>query len=382
MSRVILIWAVVAIVTAVFVWAAPSLTVSISPSSPGDDDDLTTGFSGSYTNVSYRWDTDNGTTKFFCTFNGQSDDCGDYYNFTSWNNVGYAIDDKGTYGLYMDSASDYIDGESHPTAFADVSFTFLMTVYHDEADYDQYYYKKGLTAAPWVWTYVRCDNQGGSGCIPSFRTGKSDGTTDELDATTQIVAGQWYTLAFVKCGEYKAIYINGILNNSYTVSGHGVPSTQLGDMQIGNSNGNNELNGTIGEFSYTDRCMTGEEIAEWSADTGIFPYESTVLGMNVTLTAKADDGTDFTSFESDTVTITEGNSCTCPGDGENWQIDQSDSCIIVDGCDIGTGILNFTGTGDVAIFNASINVSSIYVASGQKLIVRDLPGSQLRITGD
>lgn len=52
------------------------------------------------------------------------------------------------------------------------------------------------------------------------------------------------------------------------------------------------------------------------------------------------------------------NSCTCPGSGENWEIDLSDNCVISDSCDLGTGNITFTGTGNIT-FDAIITAFSI-----------------------
>jgi len=39
------------------------------------------------------------------------------------------------------------------------------------------------------------------------------------------------------------------------------------------------------------------------------------------------------------------DTCTCPGSGENWEVDMSDFCVISEACDLGTGTLSFTGAG-------------------------------------
>jgi len=48
------------------------------------------------------------------------------------------------------------------------------------------------------------------------------------------------------------------------------------------------------------------------------------------------------------------DTCSCPGLNENWDIEMSDYCNITTNCNLGTGMLNFTGVGETRC-NASIN---------------------------
>ena len=54
-----------------------------------------------------------------------------------------------------------------------------------------------------------------------------------------------------------------------------------------------------------------------------------------------------------TYTPLPSDTCTCPDINNNWEINHSDACIIENECDLGTGRLNFTGTG-TTICNATI----------------------------
>jgi hypothetical protein len=59
-------------------------------------------------------------------------------------------------------------------------------------------------------------------------------------------------------------------------------------------------------------------------------------------------------FDTFNTTVTVGaDSCTCAGLNTNWEIDFSDSCLVYDNCDLGTGNITWTGTG-TTIFNATI----------------------------
>jgi len=52
------------------------------------------------------------------------------------------------------------------------------------------------------------------------------------------------------------------------------------------------------------------------------------------------------------------DTCTCPGAGENWEIDMSDYCNITDACDLTTGTLSFTGAGWCNC-NASVDTTNL-----------------------
>lgn len=53
-----------------------------------------------------------------------------------------------------------------------------------------------------------------------------------------------------------------------------------------------------------------------------------------------------------------GDTCTCAGMNNNWEIDMSDYCVITDACDLGTGTLSFTGNGNVTC-DANINTADM-----------------------
>ena len=63
----------------------------------------------------------------------------------------------------------------------------------------------------------------------------------------------------------------------------------------------------------------------------------------------------FTLGETDSC-ITD--TCTCAGLNQNWEINLSDYCVITDACDLGTGTLSFTGTGNVTC-DAKIDTTNL-----------------------
>jgi len=56
------------------------------------------------------------------------------------------------------------------------------------------------------------------------------------------------------------------------------------------------------------------------------------------------------------ITRDASNTCSCPAINTNWNMLASDGCNITTACNLGTGILNITGTGNV-LLNTSINAS-------------------------
>ena len=67
------------------------------------------------------------------------------------------------------------------------------------------------------------------------------------------------------------------------------------------------------------------------------------------------------------IEVTASDTCTCPGSGNNWEIDMGDSCDIISACDLGTGNITFIGTG-TTIFNAAISTANLeYPVTSQVL---------------
>lgn len=69
---------------------------------------------------------------------------------------------------------------------------------------------------------------------------------------------------------------------------------------------------------------------------------------------------DFYYIDNINISYTEApaDSCTCAGDGNNWEINLADFCVINDNCDLGIGNITFVGEGNIT-FNALITALSI-----------------------
>ena len=79
----------------------------------------------------------------------------------------------------------------------------------------------------------------------------------------------------------------------------------------------------------------------------------------------------LTSSTSLVVTVTDpsADTCTCAGNGNNWEINIGDACNIETTCDLGAGNITFTGTGTTT-FNAVINAANLeYPVTDQTLMI-------------
>lgn len=65
------------------------------------------------------------------------------------------------------------------------------------------------------------------------------------------------------------------------------------------------------------------------------------------------------------------DTCTCAGLNEDWKVDLSDYCILTTDCDLGTGKLSFTGTGNFTC-DARIDTTNMGdIGSGGVLYIND-----------
>ena len=148
---------------------------------------------------------------------------------------------------------------------------------------------------------------------------------------------------------------------------------------------NNQTNTTIAgascNFSITyDDDTALEPDGEWifsTNNTGTWTNESvesftdTPEWANVTKTLNSTSGISigFRWYANDTagnnnntgifsLITTSADTCTCPGAGNNWEIDLIDNCNIADNCDLVNGNITFINTGTIT-FNATITTCQI-----------------------
>ena len=97
-------------------------------------------------------------------------------------------------------------------------------------------------------------------------------------------------------------------------------------------------------FSITD--SSGSSVSVVSELNGVVTFDLST----------EQNGDTFTIIGTGNVTPTD--TCDCPTINTNWQIDLTDSCLINDDCDIGTGAINFINTG-WAKFNSTITCADM-----------------------
>ena len=100
----------------------------------------------------------------------------------------------------------------------------------------------------------------------------------------------------------------------------------------------------------------------WTNNTNLNIWVNTsTVGDNWNYTiyfndSAGNEGTPDTVFIN--ITSAGGDTCSCPGLNNNWEIDLSDNCNITSDCNLGTGKLNFTGSGN-CYCNATINTTNM-----------------------
>jgi len=119
---------------------------------------------------------------------------------------------------------------------------------------------------------------------------------------------------------------------------------------------------TDGYYLYTiDKA--GEEVHKWELNGDyittfdVSEISNDAYGMTATV-----NNWWIVDRNADEVYVFEGigpvDTCTCPGAGENWEIDMSDYCNITEACDLTTGTLSFTGAGATRC-NATITTTNL-----------------------
>lgn len=123
------------------------------------------------------------------------------------------------------------------------------------------------------------------------------------------------------------------------------------------------INGTAdsgGAVSFTDTFSTGSGYDIGTFGTTSYPFDGIIdeFGMWTRILTSTEITDLYNSGDGLTYPFAPVDTCTCPGAGNNWEIDHSDACIINDDCDLTTGTLSFTGSGTTKI-NATITTTNL-----------------------
>lgn len=155
------------------------------------------------------------------------------------------------------------------------------------------------------------------------------GSQSIKQTTTNVSDGDFHYVCVVMDGTNITYYLDGGFENtetySYQADWNSTSLSQFGKYDVYSSSG---FEGVIDEISIWQRALTPTEVVNL--------YNS-------------DDGLQY-PFVTDT--------CSCAGLNTNWEIDNSDACVINDACDLGTGKLSFTGTGTTTC-NATIDTTDL-----------------------
>lgn len=101
----------------------------------------------------------------------------------------------------------------------------------------------------------------------------------------------------------------------------------------------------------------GSSTDDWYCYNGSWTRLASFYGLEPT----------FQIYPYEEAMVWEVGSCSCPGLNQNWQINMADNCIITTSCELGTGKLNFTGTGSVSI-RAEINATDMGIPPANSIV--------------
>lgn len=128
---------------------------------------------------------------------------------------------------------------------------------------------------------------------------------------------------------------------------------------------NTALSGFIFSFDNGTGTFVNDS---WVAMTGTGNWSNVTKGVNITNNSLirwfvwANDtlnNKNQSSIFTYNTTAASGNSCSCPSLNTNWAIALSDYCIITADCNIGTGNITWTGSGNITNDGALITAKSI-----------------------
>ena len=155
-----------------------------------------------------------------------------------------------------------------------------------------------------------------------------DGSEDTAQTDYSSYFNQWTFIYWEVTATRFKVYLNNVSKIDTAITYSRLPSATR--LWIGNGDGSARgINGFMDEVSLYNRTLSEAEINSlWNGGLGlVYPFTPT-------------------------------DSCSCPGAGNNWEIDMSDYCNITDACDLTTGTLSFTGAGITRI-NETINTTNL-----------------------
>lgn len=282
-------------------------------------------------------------------------------------------------------------------------FTFVSWVYPHNANQDNGFSRRIVRGDTSTRPYLGIHS---TGALHFVVRNESDVDTEAMSDI--ITINDWYFVVGVYdlSSNNVSIYIDGSKKDETNMIGN-MKDYSTETITIGqNSATDGRLNGSIDEVLVYNRSLSASEIALLYANytllssgpkrTGTPSTDGLVLdinfddysvvdnsgsgnhGNNTNVTfgeVEADifaliDDVDYvvssTIFEiinadyslSEITLNYDSGTCTCPSVNQNWEINLSQYCTLSDSCDLGTGKLNFTGTGNFSC-DAAINTTNL-----------------------
>ena len=151
---------------------------------------------------------------------------------------------------------------------------------------------------------------------------------------------------------------------SFAPAGKGLVNTTIGAVPF-YTNGTNPINITLNE---SQSILVTFWVNATGTDNSTYEFYAYA---NITLNTAINNITNRLNLTISNATTGGGggyvNSCSCPTLNTNWLINMSDYCNVTTPCEIGTGHLNFTGTG-WALFNTSINSTGFGLPQSNQIV--------------
>ncbi len=206
-----------------------------------------------------------------------------------------------------------------------------------------------------------------------------DVTPLETTSIQEVNDSQWHFATIVWNSNGMGCYLDSSLIGVYAYS---IPALD-GLVTVGiapSLTANLAFNGTIDELTIWNYTLSSAEINQLYFSF-LSKYNSTDWNLYINQSKNSTIGLDAGAYSyfasasnSNVENLTEtryytvsSNTCSCPGAGNNWEINMGDSCNIADNCNLGTGNITFIGTG-TTIFNSTINCKNLeYPITNQNL---------------
>jgi 6-phosphogluconolactonase (cycloisomerase 2 family) len=153
-------------------------------------------------------------------------------------------------------------------------------------------------------------------------------------------------------GDYST---DGIISVDVTPDGNYVVTSSVFShvVSVMNITNKSEIVTIDGNGTYTYTDTVGDCSIEYIRELAVSPD-----GLYLATTSSTDDTVSLLTLLNEVEEEEPTDTCTCPGSNTDWNVDMSDYCVIETACNIGTGKLIFTNTGNFTI-DATVTTAGI-----------------------